>query len=120
MNITQHDPVLSGMCPDDEACKNCGERECICGDDHSADSSKKVEKKYRPWTVRDIILAHLRSFGADGLCCEGCGCGIEKFNCECVDLITCVPARKTIATEAGEYWEIGDEIFVPMEKEDEE
>ena len=70
--------------------------------------------------VREIIITHLRAVGADGLCCDGCGCAIDDRApcCEyAADVMICEPARKTVATEAGEYWEIGDEIFVPMEKE---
>lgn len=25
--------------------------------------------------VRQIVIAHLKDIGADGLCCDGCGCG---------------------------------------------
>jgi hypothetical protein len=72
-------------------------------------------------TVKDIILAHLRKVGADGLCCDGCGCSIDDLApcCEyAADVMTCEPARKAVATESGECWEIGDEIFVPMAQED--
>ena len=71
-------------------------------------------------TVREIIIAHLRSIGADGLCCDDCGCGTNDFPA-CAgwgDPSNCVPAKKITATEAGEYWEAGEEIFVPMEQED--
>jgi hypothetical protein len=65
-------------------------------------------------TVRDIIIAHLRSIGADGLC-GACQCSIDKIM-HCSDDYSrgfreCVPAKK-VRTAAGE------EIFVPMEQED--
>jgi hypothetical protein len=71
-------------------------------------------------TVREIILAHLRQVGADGLCCEGCGCDIEELAPCCVYTMACIPGKRVVATEAGDSHEIGDEIFVPMEKEDKE
>ena len=71
-------------------------------------------------TVRDIIIAHLRSIGADGLCCDGCGCGIDDLAPCCqyaADVMLCEPAKRSIATEDYAHWKTGDEIFVPMEKE---
>lgn len=29
--------------------------------------------------VRQIVLAHLKLIGADGLCAEECGCGLDDF-----------------------------------------
>ena len=68
--------------------------------------------------VKQIIIEHLKSIGADGLCTDDCGCGIDDLApCEqwCPD---CVPARKTIADEAGEFHDIGDTIYVPLEPGD--
>ncbi len=70
-------------------------------------------------TVRDIILAHLRKVGADGLCNHDCGCSIEDMGDCCEPSMTCVPARKTtvkegdILHECGDA-EIGDDMFVPI------
>lgn len=68
-------------------------------------------------TVREIIIAHLRSIGADGLCRDGCGCDIDEI-CPwldtCNDWPECVPAKRVTATEAGEYWEEGDTIYEEM------
>jgi hypothetical protein len=72
-------------------------------------------------TVRDIIIAHLRVVGADGLCCDGCGCSTKDLAPCCeyeTNILICVPAKSAVATEEGEFHAIGDEIFVPMEKED--
>jgi hypothetical protein len=74
-------------------------------------------------TVRDIVAAHLKSIGADGLCCLDCGCAVDNlFTCAwdrcCGD--QCVPARfvpKAVATDDGDFHSKGDKIFVPMEQE---
>lgn len=45
-------------------------------------------------TVKQILLDHLKAIGADGLCGEDCGCGIDDlapFNELCWK--DCVPAR---------------------------
>jgi len=65
-------------------------------------------------TVRDIVAAHLRAIGADGLCREDCGCATANlFPCaSCSD--QCVPARRVVATEDSDFHSKGDEIFVPM------
>jgi hypothetical protein len=76
-------------------------------------------------TVRDIILAHLRKVGADGLCFDGCGCSVDDLmpcGGDTGGVRDCEPARKTIATAEHEDANIadeGEEIFIPMEKEDE-
>ena len=47
-------------------------------------------------TCKDIIIAKLKELGADGLCCEDCGCGIDDlFPCgeDCLD---CVPAKRRL------------------------
>jgi len=68
-------------------------------------------------TVRDIVKNHLKALGADGLCCEDCGCAAENlFPCAwdrcCGEM--CVPARRVIAAEDDQYHNPGDEFFVPM------
>jgi hypothetical protein len=42
--LNPKDTPIDCLLPDDEACKNCGERDCKCMD-HSADASKKVEQE---------------------------------------------------------------------------
>ncbi len=71
-------------------------------------------------TVREIIIAHLRQVGADGLCSDNCGCGIDDLmpcEGESVDggCRECIPAREAIANEAGEFHEVGDRIFIAMD-----
>lgn len=45
--------------------------------------------------VREIVLAHLKSIGADGLCAYECGCGLDDFMpCDSPNIEKCVPARK--------------------------
>lgn len=75
-------------------------------------------------TVREIIISHLRSIGADGLCSYDCGCGFDDLM-PCAgdsilgDCSQCVPARKSTAKRGdpnidwGEYEE-GDEIYEEM------
>lgn len=44
--------------------------------------------------VKEIIIAHLKSIGADGLCCDGCGCGLDDLMpCES-NVLECVPAKR--------------------------
>jgi hypothetical protein len=66
--------------------------------------------------VQEILKNHLKSIGADGLCCDGCGCGIDDlFPCDKTPS-ECKPAKKGIAEESGEFYEVGDEIFIEMEE----
>jgi len=67
-------------------------------------------------TVREIILTHLRKVGADGLCGDACSCPLDDLMADCgmggpCNGSNCVPAK-------ADYDGHGDEIFVPMEKED--
>ena len=65
--------------------------------------------------VIKILENHLKVIGADGLCTNGCGCGIGDL-APCGHWIgDCVPAKLAIATEAGECHEIGDEIYTEMD-----
>lgn len=45
-------------------------------------------------TVKEIIINHLKNIGADGLCNENCGCGIDDLQPCCEDFSTCVPAKR--------------------------
>ena len=61
--------------------------------------------------VKEIIISHLRSIGADGLCNKkyGCWCAIDDFeNCvEDFDTIQCcTPAKITESTQVDEYEEM--------------
>lgn len=67
-------------------------------------------------TAIQMIADGLRAMGADGLCTDGCGCGLgDLAPCHewCGD---CVPAKKVVAREAGEYWEAGDVIYRPIDQ----
>jgi len=45
-------------------------------------------------TVREIIIQHLKSIGADGLAGYDCGCGIDALApCECLHIDECEPAH---------------------------
>lgn len=69
--------------------------------------------------VQGILIEKLKALGADGLCRESCGCGIDELIACCDGYMgDCVPALKTVATEGhAEYYscEIGDEIYIPLE-----
>lgn len=67
-------------------------------------------KRQGNMNVKKIIIAKLRELGADGLCCEDCGCPIDDlFLCEscCED---CVPAKKRL-----NVYDEPTNIFVPLE-----
>ncbi len=72
-------------------------------------------------TVREIIEAHLKSIGADGLCTEDCGCGgNDLFACDSGSL-DCVPAMRircdTCPNPRPGCERIpGGGCYVPMEK----
>jgi hypothetical protein len=44
--------------------------------------------------VRDLLISTLTKLGADGLCCDGCGCGLDDLIACNNDPSACVPARK--------------------------
>ena len=74
--------------------------------------------------VKEIVKQYLQANEHDGLCNEDCGCGLDDFmpcgDNVCADLHHCEIAKKVIATaehcdvDFNEF-EIGDEIFVPVE-----
>ena len=44
--------------------------------------------------VREMIIKQLKELGADGLCCQGCGCGIDDLvPCDCLNLDRCQAAK---------------------------
>lgn len=44
--------------------------------------------------VREIVIAHLKSGGFDGLACDGCGCGIDDLIPCGGDAMECKPAHR--------------------------
>jgi hypothetical protein len=66
--------------------------------------------------VQEILKNHLKSIGADGLCCDGCGCGIDDLIPCGSDPSECKLAKKGIAEESGEFYEAGDDIFIEMKE----
>ena len=64
--------------------------------------------------VLEMIKEKLKVIGADGLCKDGCGCGLDDLVCCEADSSFCVPAKKVIAEEPGEDTEIGDVIYVQL------
>lgn len=78
--------------------------------------------------VISIVCDQLRVMGADGLCTEDCGCGLEDLapcGAEHGSFIDCIPAKKRPITQeecdTGRWgWcdlSAGDDVFVPMEGE---
>ena len=71
-------------------------------------------------TIREIIQAHLRQIGADGLCHPDgdCGCGLDELFGGCGmsfgNPLYCLPAKKVIALEDGDIHLKGDEIYEEM------
>jgi len=44
--------------------------------------------------VREIVTAHLKAGGFDGLYGEYCGCGLDDFMpCDCSNIAKCKPAK---------------------------
>jgi hypothetical protein len=71
--------------------------------------------------VKEIVTKHLKDIGADGLCSdEGCGCCVDELiPCWASDIkecAHCVAAKKVKATEPGDCYDVGDEIFIPIEE----
>lgn len=69
-------------------------------------------------SVKEIVKGWLAENGHDGLCTNGCGCGLDDLMPCCSEVSTCEPAKKVIATEelVNPEWsefEVGDEIYVP-------
>lgn len=53
-------------------------------------------------TVREIVVAHLKAGGFDGLAGEDCGCGLDDLMCcEEYRIADCKPARKIVCKEDG-------------------
>ena len=72
-------------------------------------------------TLKDIVKDYLIANKHDGLCCDGCGCGIDDLM-PCDDPRSwCCPAHKEIVTDdnwddwRGDY-DIGDAVYVQDNK----
>lgn len=61
--------------------------------------------------AKQIIIEHLKSIGADGLCWLKCGCGVDN-------LITCKADPSECAPAIAHIDNNGDDVFVPMEDKD--
>lgn len=58
---------------------------------------------------KDIIIAKLKELGADGLCCEECGCGLDDlFLCDS-SFEDCVPAI---------YKDNEEDMFIPLTRKE--
>ena len=71
----------------------------------------------------DIVREKLIEMGADGLCTDGCGCGVDGLAPCCDYFGRCVPAKKIELTEDNIQeldheciGYIGDDWFVPLEQ----
>jgi len=68
-------------------------------------------------TVKSILIERLKQLGADGLCCDDCGCGLDDLGvCERGAQLDCVPARhvKTTPESHARYAEYPDGYYVPL------
>ncbi len=66
-------------------------------------------------TVKEIIIEKLTELGADGLCYENCGCGIDDLIPCSKSIEDCVPAKLKKADEQEyRYLKTGNEIYVPL------
>lgn len=45
-------------------------------------------------TVREIVVAHLKAGGFDGLACDGCGCGLDDLMPCSMDAMECRTAKR--------------------------
>jgi len=74
---------------------------------------------------KEIIIAKLKELGADGLCCEDCGCSIDDL-CPCgEDCLDCVPAKKEIIGEIifdtktkRSHCDVKETRFVPIKPDE--
>lgn len=67
-------------------------------------------------TVREIVVAHLRQIGADGLCAADCGCGLDDLApCNGYAEIPgdCEPARRQ--RQGARSYNDASARYVPME-----
>ena len=67
--------------------------------------------------VESIVNDKLKELGFDGLCRDGCGCGLEDLmSCGGEEIQGCLPAKKTVLTEDNiDEWpdyNIGETIYI--------
>lgn len=71
--------------------------------------------------AKDILIATLTRLGADGLCCDGCGCGLDDLVPCNSDPSGCVPAKKgkvrDLDEDARAEYDLGpnDDYYVEMD-----
>ena len=66
-------------------------------------------------TMLIVILNHLHSIGAHGLCREGCSCTAYDFaHCRSSALLECTPAVSRICRGCG------DHVMLPLDRADED
>lgn len=66
--------------------------------------------------VKQIVTKHLKDIGADGLCCQNCGCVLGNLMVCNGNFSACEPGKLKEITEPDEYYDIGDEIVIPIEE----
>jgi len=71
--------------------------------------------------AKEIVIEHLKKIGADGLCRNGCGCGIGDLVACGSDFSECVPAKLHKCTPGcdhffGEGTDYYQEMKDPTEK----
>jgi len=76
--------------------------------------------------ISEVIVDYLKSVGADGLCCDDCGCGIDHLSpCNCINIDLCVPAKKytggckncnSTCSNSGETENYDGTCYKPLEK----
>lgn len=68
--------------------------------------------RIKHYPVQDILRSVLQQIGADGLCADDCGCGLDDLVPCGADPCDCVAARYVANDD-------GVEIYVPMDFVDE-
>lgn len=77
-------------------------------------------------TAKQLLIDGLRAMGADGLCCDDCGCGLDDLMpCSGEDVQQCVPAKarpmtpEELAEHYGEYMHDANcAWYSPMQSEE--
>lgn len=92
---------ICAMCKKDYPCtKNCSTVSAILGDSGIKQNlipesviKQNLTTESKPGTVKEIVADYLKKNGYDGLCRDGCGCGLDCFM-PCSDEIrhNCKPA----------------------------
>lgn len=72
--------------------------------------------------VRQIVIEHLKKIGADGLCADECGCGIDDlFPCGNPDIDECKPAKRHDCDgTCGCFWDgLSSDCYRPIDTQNE-